>query len=709
VNPEAKEERLLALRRDLELHPAPPAPDGSPQWTISDPLTHTFYRIGWAEFALLSRWQAGDTPAALCARVNAEHGLEVGDEDVSALQAFLLQHEMLQVGQPAWTAELLSRRRKAKRWGLNTLLHGYLFFRVPLLRPDRLLAALLPMARTLASRPMLALYGVCTLAGVFLVLRNWDSFAASMIDTLTPTGIAGYALTLALVKIAHEFGHALTARHAGLRVPTMGVAFILAWPVLYTDTTDAWKLESRRARLSVTGAGMAVELVLAGLATLAWALLPEGPLRSAAFMLASLTWISTLAINLNPFMRFDGYYLFSDWLEVPNLQERSFALARWWLRERCLALGDEVPEHLPLPLRRTLIAYGVAVWIYRVILFGGIALLLYHVVLAPLGPLLALFEVGFFLVMPAWRELREWPALSRRGRPTRGALAVAASIAALVLLLALPWATPVMRTALLRPAEYAQVRTPEPAQIEAVLVREGETVAAGQVLMRLRAPELDFDTATAESELRTQAWQLERSRTVRELLDFGGVAEGRYAQALAESRSLAERRLRLTLRAATAGRVTGLEESLVAGRWVTPEQTLMLVVDDRRLLVETYVEAADQSSLSQGASARFYPDEPGRAPLALRIAQVDAHATREIGDTLFADRHHGDIPTRVDAEGNTVSNESVYRVLLEPADPAVEALPRMLRGEVRLPRQGSSALLDALRRSIAVLRRESGV
>ena len=260
MSDEAREERLLALRADLALHPAPPAHDGSPQWTISDPLTHTFYRVGWEEFALLSRWRAGDTPAELCARVNAEHGLTLEEADVSALQAFLLQHELLQVAQPAWTAELLSRRRKVTRWGLNTLLHGYLFFRVPLLRPDRLLGTLLPVARRLASRPMLTLYALCTMLGAFLILRRWDTFAASIVDTLTPTGIAGYVLTLALVKVAHEFGHALTARNAGLRVPTMGVAFILAWPVLYTDTTDAWKLESRRARLSVTGAGMAVEL-----------------------------------------------------------------------------------------------------------------------------------------------------------------------------------------------------------------------------------------------------------------------------------------------------------------------------------------------------------------------------------------------------------------------------------------------------------------
>ena len=141
MNPEPGEERLLPLRKDLGLHPAPPAPDGSPQWTIADPLTHTFYRIGWSEFALLSRWQAGESPAALCARVNAEYGLGLGDEDVAALQAFLLQHEMLGVSQPAWTAELLARRRRADAWGLHTLLHGYLFFRVPLLRPDRLLTA----------------------------------------------------------------------------------------------------------------------------------------------------------------------------------------------------------------------------------------------------------------------------------------------------------------------------------------------------------------------------------------------------------------------------------------------------------------------------------------------------------------------------------------------------------------------------------------
>lgn len=113
----------------------------------------------------------------------------------------------------------------------------------------------------------------------------------------------------------------------------MGVAFLVMMPMFYTDTSGSWKLTLKRQRITIGVAGMLTELALAAWATLACSFLPDGMLRSAAFMLATTTWIMTLAVNLSPLMRFDGYFLLSDTLQVPNLQQRGFAMGRWQLRE----------------------------------------------------------------------------------------------------------------------------------------------------------------------------------------------------------------------------------------------------------------------------------------------------------------------------------------------------------------------------------------
>ena len=173
----------------------------------------------------------------------------------------------------------------------------------------------------------------------------------------------------------HELGHAFTATRYGSKVASMGVALMVMLPVLYSDTTDAWRLNSRRQRIHIGAAGMIVELYLAIIFTFLWSFLPDGVMRSAAFIIATTSWIMSLAINLNILMRFDGYYILSDLLAVENLQDRSFALGKWRLRELLFDMGMPAPGNFTPLLRRKLIIYAWSVWIYRFFLFLGIALL----------------------------------------------------------------------------------------------------------------------------------------------------------------------------------------------------------------------------------------------------------------------------------------------------------------------------------------------
>ncbi|HWK48270.1 MAG TPA: site-2 protease family protein, partial [Steroidobacter sp.] len=506
--PARRLETVPPLREELTLHEGPRTLEGAPTWTLHDPVVSRFYRLGWPEFEMLSRWHLA-RPEAIAASVSARTTLSISVEDVEALVRFLSSSQLLQVSSSAGTDALLQQANARRRHWASSLLHNYLFFRVPLLRPQGLLQALRPMAALLYTRGFLYTVLLAALVGLWLVGRQWDQFLASLpyVFTLEGMVLTGCALTLA--KIVHEFGHAMTADRYGCRVPTMGVAFLVLWPVLYTDTTEAWKLPSRRQRLAIGAAGMAAELALAAFATLVWCVLPPGPLRSAFFLLATSTWVLTLAVNLNPFMRFDGYYLLSDALDVPNLQDRSFALARWWLRERLFGFGDAPPEPWPARRRRLLIAYAFTTWVYRFFLFLGIALLVYHMFFKLLGIVLFAVEMAWFIVMPITRELAAWykrrDELQVNGRTVATLLGVATMLALLVI----PWRGSVSSPAVLRAQQQSVLYAPSAAQVTQINVQPGARVRQGDVLFQFASMDLAHQQEQAEREVRVLNWQAE--------------------------------------------------------------------------------------------------------------------------------------------------------------------------------------------------------
>ena len=334
---------LPSLREELALLPGAALPDGQPTWTIHDPVRGQFFQIDWPSFEVLQRLDMDD-PEAIAADIAEHTTLELHAEDVEQVIGFFVNNQLVEP-QSGQSRQLAERLRKMQGGALKWLLHHYLFFRVPLWRPDAWLGRWQALAGIFYTRTFAWLTLGALVFGLTQVARHWDIFTASLVDTFNWEGLLAYGVTLTAVKFLHELGHAFTAKRLGCRVPTMGVAFLVMWPVAYTDTNETWRLTDRMQRLRVAAAGISTELIIAAWASLAWAVLPDGPARSAAFVLATTTWVATLALNASPFMRFDGYFILSDWLDMPNLHDRSFALARWKLREWLFDLREEVPEH----------------------------------------------------------------------------------------------------------------------------------------------------------------------------------------------------------------------------------------------------------------------------------------------------------------------------------------------------------------------------
>jgi putative peptide zinc metalloprotease protein len=696
------EAALPALRDDLSLHPGPAAPDGSPSWTIRDPIRNRYFRIGWQSFAVLSRW--GASAPSVAQAVNAETTLELDAEDVREIAQFLMANQLTRPQGPADTRRLAAMAAAEKTSWFQWLLHHYLFFRIPLVRPDRILAAAAPWVAWLGGRAFRqATFGALVL-GLGLIIRQWDLFTASLVDTLSPSGLLSYGLALCLVKIIHELAHALTAKRFGCRVPTMGVAFLVMWPVLYTDVNEAWTLPSRRQRLWVDAAGILAELSVAAWATLAWVFLPDGVARQGAFVLATLTWVSALAINLSPFMRFDGYFLLMDALEIPNLHPRAFAMARWQLRELLFGLGEPAPEEMTPRRRLALAAFAVAVWIYRLVLFLGIAALVYHFFIKAVGVLLFAVEIGWFVALPIWGEIRQWA--QRRDVITAGRRwRIPAGLIGLGLALALiPWRTHVDAPAVLSAELVTPLFLPAAARLDAVLVTNGQTVTKGDRLILGASPDIAFRQKAAGARRAAKTLELEAVR----LDPFGRERLSALTEELsrleAENAALEAEASRLVLTAPHDGVALDLLPDMRPGDWLSPRQPLGLVRANDHPQAIAYVTEEDLERIAVGDRASFTPQSPDHGGYRGTVTSIDRNPVRLLSEPSLAAIHGGAIPARPQGQA-LIPQTTIYRVVvrLDGDAPAIK-----LAGHASISGRGQSPLGRVARAALVILVREWG-
>lgn len=694
---------LPPLREELALHPGSRGPAGAPGWTLHDPVRNQFFQVDWPSFELLSRWQLGSAEAIVAA-VRAETTLAVGDADVARLLEFLQANQLL--SPRAGQARELARRQQARHGSAWTwLLHHYLFFRVPLLRPDALLDRLAPRLAWLYGRTFLALTLAAGLLGLGGVSRQWDAYAGTLVDLFTWQGFVAYGLAIVAVKTVHEFLHGVTAKRYGCRVPTMGVALMVLWPVAYTDTTEVWKLPDARRRMAVAGAGICAELAIAAWATLAWVWLPDGGLRTVAFLLSSTTWISTLLVNASPFMRFDGYFLLSDALDMPNLHARSFALARWRLREWLFALGEPAPEPLPPRRVRWLVAFAWATWVYRLLLFIGIAVLVYHFVVKAVGILLFLVEVGWFIASPLWSELRAW--WQRRARIRRGRrLALLAGAGGLLALLLVPLPGRITGMGLLQPAEQLTLYAPAGAQVRALPFRAGDAVPAGAVLFEMDSPALQLRTLQSAARMAGVQGQITASAFDAEQRRDWQLAAEQLQSRRAEAQTVAADAQRFAPVAPFAGRFVDADPDLHVGDWVAQDEVLGRLVGTGARQVVTYVDENDVRRLAVGDAGVFIVDVLQGPLLQLRVKAIERDATRTLNERLLASHLGGQVLVREQAHG-LVPESAVYRVVLEVAGGQDHA-DQSWRGWVALDAQPEPLLQRFARQALSVFWREAG-
>jgi putative peptide zinc metalloprotease protein len=697
---------LPPLRQDINLYPGPRKQDGSPTWSLHDPVNNRFFRIGWLEFELLSRWHSGDAETVL-QQVNAGTTLHADMSHVMELLEFLKNSQLIQARGKQAINDLYDKAMTGRKHLASWLLQNYLFLRIPLVRPDAFLTRTLPWIRFVFTRGFALTLLVATLLGLYLAARQWESFQQTFLYFFTLEGLLLFAAAMFIAKVVHELGHAYTAKRYGIRVPTMGIALLVLWPVLYTDTSEAWKLPNRRQRLAIAAAGMAAELALAGMATLLWSFLPDGPLRAATFMIATTSWVITLFINLNPFLRFDGYYLLSDILEVQNLQDRSFALGKWKLRQWILGIDDPPPDDFNAQQRRLLVIYAYSVWIYRFFLFLGIALLVYFFFFKVAGVFLMVTELAWFIARPVYRELRVWYDMRDRIGWNRNTIGSVIVIFLLVFALVFPISTSVRVPAVLKYATYTQIHAPNPARVQDVHVSKGDRVESGQRLITLKSPELDYNEEQARLRVTTLREHMLRQSAHAELLETQQVVQQQLVEALTELDGYRQEQAQLQVTAPYSATVIQWDPDVHPGRWVNENLRLGLLVDESTAAIQGYVEEKDVGRLTVGRDGRFYPDNLDQQPLDVRLISIDQVNTSILDEPYLASVYDGPVPVNRSDSGELVSDTSLFRLHLA-LQSTRSSVPQITRGSVLLDGEPESLLQRIWQFVSAVLVRESG-
>lgn len=690
---------VLPLRQDLRLFETAPEKDGSPVWVIQDPVSNRFFRIGWLEYECLLRWP--NSAEAIAASINTSTPLTVDAEVVSEFAQFLESNFLVRPS--AEGVQRIKQQAHTKGWRTwRWWLKNYLFIRVPVVRPTRFLQKLTPLLEPLFTwYALFSLLGV-TAAGILMLLQQWDIFTHSVVDLFSPAGLLGFAFALVLSKSLHEMGHAVVATRQGVRVAHMGVAFLVMWPMLYTDTSESWRLRSHQQRLYISIAGVSVELALAGLATFFWAILSDGLLRDATLYLATTAWIVSLAINISPFMRFDGYFILSDVLGFPNLHERAGALAKVRLRRLVLGIREPDPESFKPSTARWLCIFAYITWLYRLGVFLAIAWAVYTLFFKVLGIFLFVVEILWFVWRPFWSEMVEWKKRWPQVRRTRRVILIGIGLL-LFMWAAVPWPVRVEAPAVLHAERQQFVYAPYAAQVMAV--HPVGVIEAKQAVIELHAPDL---YASAD---RAQALKLGIEQRLAGLMadEKGRDSYQRLLNQLSEqqaeiSATFAELQ-RLSITAEFSGLWLDVDPTIQKGNWVNEKTRLGVIVDPTSWVVDAYVTQHDIAFIKEGDSASFFMASQWQ-PITATVLSIDSTRTlRQFPEILDA-KHGGSVVTHQrDIDHEVIPLQARYRVRLL-VDQTL--LPEELVGRVKIKGESRSWLWDKTMALVSLLIQESG-
>jgi putative peptide zinc metalloprotease protein len=507
--------RALPMRMRPDLVALQQRYQGQVYWVLKEPVGLHYFRFQEEEYAILQMLDGQTSLDEI--KIEFEHRFPPQKITVEELGHFVgtLHRNGLVISNISGQGEQLCKRRSERRWKeILSSFQNILALRFKGIDPERLLNWLYPRVGWIYSLPARIICGLLVLSALGLVAVQFDEFHEKL-----PTFKQFFeaknwiylGIVLGLTKVIHEFGHGLTCKHFGGECHEMGVMFLVLTPCLYCNVSDSWMLPNKWHRAWIGAAGMYIEIVIASICTYLWWFSGPGMLHQLALSTMFVCSVTTVMFNANPLLRYDGYYILSDLIEIPNLRQKSSSILYRKLGAWCLGLEEDDDPFLPQRNQFLFALYTVAAFVYRMMVLFGIIWFLYKVFepygLKVVSQTLAFASLASLVTMPVYKLGKYFSVPGRVNKMKRKNINITLALASAVLLFVVfcPLPFRVICTLELKPRDADPVYAVVPGILEQIDVKPGQMVKAGDKLGQLSNVDLELDISQLEAKIAQQS------------------------------------------------------------------------------------------------------------------------------------------------------------------------------------------------------------
>ena len=563
---------------------------GQTWYVLQDPSSNRQHRFNKTAYFLISQMNGERTVAELWTHANEELADDAPTQDeIIQLLGELHSADVMQSDIPPDTAELFQRQEKHRTKWKQRFINPFAL-RFPLLDPDDFLTRYVHRVKPVVSWLGLLVWLAVVSYAVVLAMLNWPELTENIADRiLRPENLLILWLVYPVVKLLHELAHAFATKIWGGEVHEMGIMLLALTPIPYVEASSSATFPDKRRRMAVAAAGMGMELLVASLALFLWLNIESGRISTIAYNVMLIGGVSTLLFNGNPLLRFDGYYILADWIEIPNLAQRSTRYLGYLLQRYVFGIEEARSPVTAKGERPWFVTYGIASFCYRMFVLAALALFVsskFFVV----GVLIALWALFTQILLPAVRNiLRLYTSIGGRRHRKRFIFATAALAGtAALLLFFLPMPLKTAAQGVVSLPEQSRLRAGTDCFITEVLRPNGSMVEVGEVLLKCEDPYLSAELRVLEANLEEVQAKYNsepmQSRAKREILRKD------LDSARAEFERAQERVEELFMRSPENGIFILPEEENLQGRFVTKGALLGYIMGAAESTVIVVVE-----------------------------------------------------------------------------------------------------------------------
>ncbi len=624
-------------------------------FVLQDFSTEKFHRFSPAAYHIIGLMNGQRTVQELWDLAAEKLGDDAPTQDqLIQLLGQLHAADVLQCNVPPDTAELFRRGQKQARKAWQSRLFSVFSWRFPLIDPERFLQVFLPLVRPLFSWGGAIIWAAVVFPALILSGVYWTDLTENMFDQImTPQNLILLWVLFPILKLLHELGHGFAVKYFGGEVHELGIMILVISPVPYVDASSSWGFREKWQRILVSSAGMLVEVFLASLALYVWISVEPGLTRTLAYNTMLIAGVSTILFNINPLLRFDGYYIFSDYLEIPNLRTRANSFLTYVCERYCFGHQEANRPQTAEGEPGWLVFYSIAAFFYRIFIMTAIVFFLLDEYFM-LGVILGIFGVVAWLGVPMGKGLK-FLFTNARIRAVRGrAIAVSAMFVAVLIGLFgfVPIPSRTMAEGVIWVPDDSYVRIQTDGFVKEVVVPSGQHVLKGDQLVICENQELSTEGAVLEGRLdELQAryrseWPTDRVKS--------SILEEEIAYVKNELADVRRRMNDLIVRSPSDGTFVAPQANDLPGRFVKRGEQLAFVVDLNQIRVRAVVQQGEIDLVreqTQQVEARFV--EAMQDTMTAVIQRVVPTATDDLPSLALGTEGGGAVPMNpMDGSGN---------------------------------------------------------